>query len=138
MRKRLLVLLLCAGPALAATEVYKWTDADGVVHYSDTEPAHDLNAQRVRVTGLAASDGDEAAAPQREPADAIAGTGATGADSDANAAKNCTSAHAQLELLQSDTPVGMASAGANAKPLDPAARQAQIARAQSLIATYCK
>lgn len=31
---------LCAAAATAGTPVYKWTDAEGVVHYSDKAPAH--------------------------------------------------------------------------------------------------
>jgi Domain of unknown function (DUF4124) len=35
MRAALLILLLCAAPALAAQTVWKWVDDKGVVHYSD-------------------------------------------------------------------------------------------------------
>jgi hypothetical protein len=136
MRHRLLVLLLCAGPAVAATEVYRWVDANGVVHYSATEPAPALNAQRVRVSGLAVEGGDGEAAASAPAAEA-ANAGGTRADA-ANAETNCTSARAQLELLQSNAPVGLANAGANAKPIDAKERQAQIAHAQAQIATYCK
>lgn len=36
MRPILLILLLCCLPLIATAGVYKWIDADGTVHYSDT------------------------------------------------------------------------------------------------------
>jgi hypothetical protein len=35
-----MALLLTMAPAMAsATEVYRWTDADGVTHFGDRQPA---------------------------------------------------------------------------------------------------
>ena len=36
-----LLLLLCLLPGLSAAEVYRWTDKDGVVHYTDKPPTRD-------------------------------------------------------------------------------------------------
>lgn len=42
------LLCLCMGlvPALASADIYRWSDADGKVHFSETPPA---GAQRVEV-----------------------------------------------------------------------------------------
>lgn len=56
-RLSVLLLLLCSGP-LMASAVYKWTDKNGRVHYSD-KPVH--NAEKVKAkTGTAAPANPEA------------------------------------------------------------------------------
>ncbi len=49
--RSLCVLLLCllTLPPAAAQRVYKWTDASGVVHYSDKKPVDDAEVQVIRV-----------------------------------------------------------------------------------------
>ena len=63
-RKFAFIALACCAKVASAAEVYKWTDAGGVVHYADTEPAAALNAQRLHVRGSgtteAAADGEAA------------------------------------------------------------------------------
>jgi hypothetical protein len=55
MKPVLIVLALCFAAASAYAEqgqVYKWTDAGGVVHYSDAPPPKDVtNVQTVKVSG---------------------------------------------------------------------------------------
>ncbi len=49
--RRLLPILLCALllSDAAAQRVYKWTDANGIVHYSDKPPPEDVEAESFRV-----------------------------------------------------------------------------------------
>jgi len=49
--RRILLLLLLAGlaPGVSAGKVYKWTDADGKVHYSNTPPASGTQAREVQL-----------------------------------------------------------------------------------------
>ena len=56
-----------------------------------------------------------------------------------SAARRCSEARNNLEVLQSKFAVGFDAQG-NGKPevLDEQGRKMQIARAQTLIATYCK
>lgn len=44
-----------------ASDIYRWIDDDGIVHYSDTAPADDTAAERLRV--------DVANSPDYDPAD---------------------------------------------------------------------
>lgn len=46
----LLVLLAVAVPA-AATDMYSWTDANGVKHFSDSPPPKSVHAQKLKVSG---------------------------------------------------------------------------------------
>ena len=142
----LFAVLACAVPAASAADVYKWTDAGGVVHYSDTEPAADVKASKLHLRGTTATESDlttaagnadqatgaAAAADTRPPAGMQVSAGP-------NAGRICEQARSELELLQSGAAVGLDTRGTgNPVPLDDNARQAQIARAQALIARYCK
>ena len=141
MRLYFSIALLCAVPAAFAADVYKWTDAGGVVHYSDTEPAGASDVQLVHLNGTATA-GTTQANAEANPAMAEAAKPAQGtlvAAKSENGDKLCAQARSNLELLQSNQPVGLDPGGSGkAEPLDDAARQRQIANAQSLIARYCK
>jgi hypothetical protein len=145
----LLALLLVGTFAYAATEgqVYKWTDAGGVTHYSDAPPPKDAqNVQMVRVTGgshSVASGNTETA--EKPPADAAAASPPPAAtqntvmnDTASNRVKACAQARSNLELLQSKFAVSLAGANGQTQPLDEKGRQAQIADANAQIALYCK
>jgi hypothetical protein len=150
MRRLVLIVILAVAPAIVqAGDVYKWTDAGGVVHYSDTEPAAEMKAELLHVTGNAAMSAATAAAAGARVdvdgnADPAGGDGAakpsgTLAKSVVTAEGRCAKARSNLEVLQSNQPVGIASDGAGTpKPLDDAARSARIDNELSLIATYCR
>lgn len=137
-----LVLVLASVPA-AAADVYKWIDAGGVVHYSDTEPTPELKAQRLHLAGMSTSDVKAGATDPSDPANAPAGPDnareGTQVSSVQSAERRCSDARNNLEVLQSKFAVGFDAQG-NGKPevLDDQGRQLQIARAQTTIATYCK
>ena len=137
-----LVLVLASVPAAAAV-VYKWIDPGGVVHYSDTEPAPELKAERMHLIGTSTGDAKAGATDQGDaaipaPAAETAREG-TQVSSVQSAARRCSEARNNLEVLQSKFAVGFDAQG-NGKPevLDEQGRKMQIARAQTLIATYCK
>jgi len=67
-----LVLALASAPA-AAADVYKWIDAGGVVHYSDTEPAPELKAERVHLAGTSSGEAKAGAADQADAANPAPG-----------------------------------------------------------------
>jgi hypothetical protein len=146
----LLALLLVGTFAYAATEgqVYKWTDAGGVTHYSDAPPPKDAqNVQMVKVTGgsHSVSAGNNTETAEKPPAADAAATAPPAstqntamADTANNRVKACAQARANLELLQSKFAVSLAGANGQATPLDDKGRQAQIADANAQIALYCK
>jgi hypothetical protein len=139
-RKSLIIALALAAGSAQAADVYKWTDAAGIVHYSDTEPPSSQKSEIVHLNGTApttaaaaandADEGGEAAAkmPPGQLASAVQ-----------SAEKRCEQARANLEVLQSKFAVGMDTSGTG-KPevLDDNTRKAQIASAQTIIATYCQ
>ena len=144
-RTPLLIALVCLSAGAHAADVYKWTDASGVVHYTDTEPPAEAKAERVHVVGMVTTPAP-AAAKDTDADDENAGTegatkkGANAEDAAAFAQQRCDHARQDLELLQSNQPVALdpAKTGKPAEPLDDKQRQVQVANAQTLIAQNCK
>ncbi len=140
-----LAMSLSVATAFAAqSQVYKWTDAQGVVHYSDAPPpTTQANVQQVRISGgdrPHAVEGDAADASTSKPADAAPPetTVAQAAPPANSHDKDCANARSNLELLQSKFQVSVTGSDGKAVSLDDKARQAQIADMNAQIATYCK
>ena len=117
-------LALAATPALAqqtAGEVYKWTDASGVTHYSQTPPASGRYEHRV-IT----SNGAVAAAPA-EP-------GASPAEN-----PQCTTARANIVALQAtgDVQFDADGDGTADSVLDAEQRASQLELAEAAVKAYC-
>src|SRR5690349_5900426 len=98
-----LVLLLLA-PAVVA-QVYKWTDARGTVHYSETPPPQGTQYKRIDTNGMeqpAASNPSTAASPAAAAAAAKPGSASSGGmpNTPENRAKLCSSLKANLDLLK--------------------------------------
>src|SRR5579885_2373702 len=111
MNHKLLLLapLWLAAASAGAEQVYKWTDASGVVHYTDAPPPKDTqNVQTVRVTGgdrphpVATDEGT--AGGEKAGADGKAHGGGRGngtrGDNDQNRRKACVGAKRELDVLQ--------------------------------------
>jgi hypothetical protein len=140
-RKLLLLALACCITAAYAADqqVYKWTDAAGVVHFSDSPPPKDAqNVQLIRVSGGdrphsvdAGTNSEPGSQPQEDANSASPKTG------DANV-KACANARNNLELLQSKVQVSVMGADGKPQPLNDKARAAEIAAANAQIAAYCK
>jgi len=145
-RYLLLCVLLGAAAVAHAERVYKWTDAQGITHYSDAPPPQDTqNVQTVRVSGgdrpHAEQPADAAAAPDAGKPTAPAGPqpGSNVADTAENRAKNCATARNNLEMLQSKFPISMPNKdGKQVAVADDKARQAAIADARAQIAQFCQ
>ena len=61
-RSLIVVALLLVAPLAAAQQIYKWTDAKGTVHYSQSAPAEGTRYQQVKLAGGVES--ADAPAPQ--------------------------------------------------------------------------
>jgi len=142
-RAMILLVLTCAAASVTAADkqqVYKWTDANGIVHFSDAPPPSDTkNVESLHLAG-----GTTTAAAADQPPNAAAGSPAANAApaaAPANATDDatlCKQSRANLELLQSKTPVGIAGADGKAQVLDDKARELQIANAKLSISRFCK
>lgn len=128
-----LVLLLLA-PAVAA-QVYKWTDPQGTVHYSEIPPPQGTAYKRITTTG---SEQPVAPSPIRDT-DAPASETAAAApieDTPENRAKLCSSLKTNLDLLKGKGAVVMEQEG---KPvaLNDEQRSQQITLAEKQYQQFC-
>jgi len=140
MRTRLISaipLLLAVGLAAHAADFYKWTDAQGTVHYSQTPP-QDRVAKTVYV-----NDGAPTAplpglstAPQtpEQKAKAQSDQAAVQKTNTQALAANCASAQQNIADLQSRR---MVVGSGDAHALDPQQREQALADARTQAATYC-
>jgi hypothetical protein len=136
-RLPLALALLLLAPAVVA-QVYKWTDARGTVHYSETPPPQGTPFKRISTAGT----------EQPSPPAATAATAATNPVKPAthdngelpntpeNRAKVCASLKANLELLKGKDAVVMEQDG---KPvaLDDSQRAQQVALAEKQYQQFC-
>lgn len=131
-----LALLLVA--PLACAQVYKWTDAKGTVHYSQTPPTNGTKYSIVELNVTAPP------APQPQPPTAndsaqaapTPATRQTVADTPANRAKLCDSLQSNLAALSGSQPVVMQVDGQQ-KLIDSAQRQQQLANTRAEYQRYC-
>ena len=147
-RAIILLVMTCAAasvPAADKQQVYKWTDANGVVHFSDAPPPSDAkNVESLRLAGGtttaagAADQPKDAAAVNSAAASAAPATASPPPPNATDDATLCKQSRANLELLQSKTPVGIAGADGKAQVLDDKAREIQIVNAKQAISRFCK
>lgn len=146
MKQKILMLVLAFSTCTAlAGDLYKWTDANGVVHFSDTPPPTDTrNAAKVRVSKGVTADADDISAvdaakeaaknpPPPPVAPAAPPPPPAMVDTPENRARVCEQARANIELLQSKFQV----ADPSGKPMDTATRQGMIEQAKQSAAGSC-
>jgi hypothetical protein len=130
------VLLLLAPVALA--QVYKWTDAHGTVHYSQTPPAQGVRYSQITTTGSehAATAQPIASKPESSTAEPARASSAPVADNPENRAALCASLKSNLALLNGSAPV-VKQVGGAPKALDDTERKQEIATSNAQYAQYC-
>jgi hypothetical protein len=140
--RRLGLIALLAGPvaAMADADTYKWTDAQGQVHYGDTPPAG------VPFEVVAAPHAPPAPAAARAPAApvappaaaATAGPEAAAPTVDAAAQdQTCVEALYQVTLLNRQQPVFKLAADGSRRYLEDAERPAELARLELVRDATC-
>ncbi|PWK84709.1 DUF4124 domain-containing protein [Fulvimonas soli] len=135
MRRPLLALALLLLAPLAAAQVYKWTDASGTVHYSETPPPQGTKYQQMTLSGSAEPIAQPSSSESRENRPEPEAP-ASVADTPANRARLCASLKSNLETLKGSGPVVMQEGGQQ-KVLDDSQRKAQIDAAGRQYQQYC-
>ena len=134
-----LIIACLAAPAGASDQVYSWTDANGVTHYSDSPPpANTAGAKRLNLRGgVTSSSNQEEAQPAEEggkkdgPAMAAA-AGYTPADIE----RNCEVSRRNLQVLMQGKP----PVNENGDPVDADAMKSyneQVGKAEQEIKLFC-
>jgi Domain of unknown function (DUF4124) len=133
MRRFLPIVLLLIVP-LASAQVYKWTDAGGIVHYSDAPPTQGVKFQNVHTTGTV----DPLVPPAPATSTAKpAGATAAALDTPENRAKLCGQLQSNIDLLLKPTPVTTDAPGGKRITLEGDQRKQALTSAQDQYKQYC-
>jgi uncharacterized protein (DUF2126 family) len=139
MRRPSLALALLLVAPLVSAQVYKWTDAKGTTHYSETPPPAGTKYSQVNV---AVSDGGDAASSSSSAAPASASNSSsdddsqTMADTPENRAKLCTQLKGSINTLSGSAPVVQQQNGQQTL-LNADQRKQQLEASQSQYQMYC-
>lgn len=127
MVKLLACLCLCACAASAgAAEYYRWTDANGVTHFTDKPPVG-VAAEKLKSNTRAAPPAPPPAKPAAKETDGAR----------AERAERCDSERTRLATLQKNRTVQMRTSTGELKRLSPEEHQEEIAFTQKAIEVYC-
>ncbi len=138
MRRPLLALVLLSFAPLLCAQVYKWKDASGTMHYSETPPPTGTKYSRVSMSGLTDPSGPSQAAPA--PAATAAQPAQAAANSQADAAstqKACSDLQHNMSQLQGSGAVSTDDGKGHTTAMSPAQRQQELAKEQSQYQQYC-
>jgi Domain of unknown function (DUF4124) len=136
-RSLIAVALLLLAP-LANAQVYKWTDAGGTVHYSETPPVQGTKFNKVKTNGSVEPLAAPAPAANVAQASTVpAAPAAPIADTPENRHTLCESLKSNIAALQGSGPVVMQQDG---KPtaLDDSQRKEQTGSTQAQYQQYCQ
>lgn len=147
MRRLSIALALLLVAPLACAQVYKWTDAHGTVHYSESPPPTGTKYSQVSIsTGSSAPASDNAtpaststSSSNSNDSSQSGNTAQQGnvADTPENRAKLCTSLKANITTLQGSGPVVMTGTGGQQQLLNQDQRKQQLDASQSQYSQYC-
>lgn len=144
MRRPSIALVLLLVAPLACAQVYKWTDAQGTTHYSETPPPVGTKYSQVTVSGgdapaAAAASGDSSSS-SGSPSSSTQNNGDNSqpvADTPENRARLCSSLKANIGTLQGSGPVVMQGQGGQQQLLNADQRKQQLDATQSQYQQYC-
>jgi len=140
MRRLLIATALLLAAPMVAAQAYKWTDANGTVHYSDAPPAQGTKYSKVTTTGtvepLAEPTPSKPTETTTESKPAAPQSTLPIMDTPENRTKLCASLKSNLDALKSNGPLVMQQNGQQ-KLLDADQRQQQQATAQAQYQQYC-
>lgn len=142
-RVLLIALSFTAVSAAQAEQVYKWTDAKGVTHFTDSPPPKDVSKDKVTRLEVAKDQpsSSQSSTNTNSSMPTSSAQESPGSAAEVNPAQQladaCTKARSQVELLQSNHQVVMERNGKN-EQLDDTAKKAELVKAQERVAAYCK
>lgn len=134
MRRSLALAVLLATCPLAFGQAYKWKDAQGVTHYSDTPPPGKAKVEQVKISTNAAAPVPAATTPAPPPSAAPNGT----ADTPANRKALCDQVRKNLAVLTNEKTITMDDGKGGTKPVDDATRASEMQKARAQQTLYCQ
>ncbi|MDG4595333.1 MAG: DUF4124 domain-containing protein [Candidatus Contendobacter sp.] len=151
MSKRALWLILAAscGGAVVTTQaqqfIYKWTDEQGMIKYSEMAPPVGVKYETVQKSSVPAGTEVDVSAQQAKEREALAReqakqkekTEQTQKEAEEGRAKNCEIAKKNIEVLQGQGRVVRTDAQGKKITLDAEQRAVELKKAQSEQEYYC-
>lgn len=140
----LLGLTLGAWLITSHAEAYRWTDSNGVVHFSQFPPPEQHNAKKVTDTPISTLSGTGSAAPTKNSGTTSAAPAASGAPQAIKkqvtpASKQaCDTARANVALLKSGQRIRVKMPDGSMHWLDNAERSKRLKNNQDFLAQRCK
>ncbi|HEX7370853.1 MAG TPA: DUF4124 domain-containing protein [Rhodanobacteraceae bacterium] len=136
--------LACVVGLASGQQIYKWKDASGVIHFSQTPPATGTHYSKMQLTAepdVSSNPPPAASAEPNQAGDSSAPTQAAApkaapADTPANRAALCKQLTSNISLLQSKQPVVTGAPGKQMVMSDNA-RDQQLATARAQQTQYC-
>ena len=137
--------LACIAGFASAQQIYKWKDANGVTHFSQTPPSSGTHFTKMRLAGEPdvssnpppASDNGDNTEPGTSPPQQTAPASSTQPDTASNRAELCKQLNSNISLLQSKQPVVTGGSNGKQEVMSDNAREAQLATARAQQAQYC-
>lgn len=144
---RLLFLGILASTFHAHADLYKWTDDQGRVHYTDQPPA--VKAQTLKNTAAGQAETtaqatrslqaqDQAYQKRRKEAEEARAKAANEAERARIQRENCATARKNLSALQNTPRVYTTDAAGQPTYMDDAARASALANSQKAVSEFCK
>jgi hypothetical protein len=130
-----LLAAVAATAGHSADKVYKWKDANGVVHFSDAPPPKGTEFNNVRIVNQSAAI-TQTEAPPTGDTTAAADSGEAKAATDNGNAARCASAQDRVALLSSAQPLTVQQDGKYV-PMAAADRAAELNIAKATVASLC-
>lgn len=141
--------LACVAGFASAQQVYKWKDANGVTHFSQTPPTNGAKYSKMHLDNAPAvssnpsAEGDANARGESDSgsapdAPAASGTKDEQPDTAANRAKLCRQLASNISLLESKQPVVTTGGDGKQQVMGDEAREQQLATAKAQQAQYCR
>lgn len=138
-----LLAAVAATAGQAADKVYKWKDANGIVHFSDAPPPKGTEFNNVKIVNQSAAITSQAPAAAAKPAEEAAADANAPADPNAPAKPaadsrqaRCTAAQDRLRILSANQGVNVQRDG-KLVPLEGEDRKAELEIARASVTALC-
>ena len=125
----LITALALALPMLASAQVYKWVDANGTTHFSETPPPQGVKYQSVQTPSTS---------DQPQPAEKTDDTAAKAKDGRSPQLQRfCSQLESNISLLKSSQPLQRMGSDGKSAPVDNTVRAQQLKQQQQRYDAFC-
>lgn len=138
--------LACVAGLASGQQIYKWKDASGVTHFSQTPPSNGAHYSKMTLTqepevssNPPPASGSQAETANNTPNESVpaAPAGDTQPNTASNRAKLCKQLSTNVALLQSKQPVVTDGSNGKQEVMSDSARKQQLATAHAQQTQYC-